>query len=59
LAAKTWPRSTERVRIVFRVPLWSSEATMSPATSAVIRGNIQIEPNRRSTSGTASPVEWR
>ena len=45
----------ERVRIVFSVPLWSSEAMMSPATSAVISGNSQIEPNSSSTSGTARP----
>ena len=58
LPAKICPRSSERVRIVFSVPLWSSEATMSPATSAVISGNIQIEPNSRSTSGIARPVSW-
>ena len=58
LPTKTCPRSTERVRIVFSVPLWSSAATMSPATSAVISGNIQIEPNSSSTSGIASPVSW-
>ena len=58
LPAKTCSRSTERVRIVFSVPLRSSEATMSPATSAVISGNIQTEPNSSSTSGTASPVSW-
>ena len=58
LPANTWWRSTERVRIIFSVALWSSEATMSPATSAVISGNSQIEPNSSSTSGTASPVSW-
>jgi len=48
----------DRVRIVFSVPLWSSEAKMSPATSAVIRGYIQIEPNSSSTSGIDRPVVW-
>ena len=57
-AAKTCPRSTERVRIVFSVPLWSSAATMSPATSAVMSGNIQIEPNSSRTNGIARPVSW-
>ena len=37
------------------VPPESSAATMSPATSAVISGNSQIEPNVRRTSGAASP----
>ena len=32
---------------------------MSPATSAVISGNIQTAPNSRSTSGTASPLRSR
>ncbi len=32
---------------------------MSPATSAVISGNIQTAPNSRSTSGTASPLRVR
>ena len=54
--AKTCWRSTERVRIIFRVALRSSEATMSPATKAVIRGKSQIDPNSNSTSGTARPV---
>ena len=58
LPTKTCARSTERVRIVFSVPLWSSAATMSPATSAVMSGNIQIEPKSSSTSGIASPVSW-
>ena len=41
LATKICQRSTERVRIVFSVPLPSSVATMSPATSAVISGKNQ------------------
>ena len=41
LPAKTWPRSRERVRIVFSVPFWLSEATTSPATSDVISGKAQ------------------
>ena len=52
LPANTSPRSSERVRIVFSVPLWLSAATMSPATSAVISGNRQIEPNSSRTSGS-------
>jgi hypothetical protein len=59
LPAKIWWRSSERVKIVFSVPLWSSEAKMSPATSAAISGNIQIAPNSRITSGTASPLRSR
>ena len=60
-AARTFPantcqRSTERVRIVFSVPFWSSVATMSPATSAVISGSSQNAPKARQTSGTAKPV---
>jgi hypothetical protein len=54
--ANTSPRSRERVRIVFRVPLWLSEATMSPATSAVTSGRPQIDMKKRTTNGTASPV---
>ena len=46
----------ERVRIVFSVPWLSSDATMSPATSAVMSGNSQTELNSRPTSGIASPV---
>ncbi len=59
LPTNTCQRSRDRVRIVFRVPLWSSEAKMSPATSAVISGNIQTAPNSRITSGTASPLRSR
>src|SRR3954451_22326320 len=55
LPMKIWPRSTERVRTVLSVPFWSSDATMSPATSAVMSGNNQYDPNVSSTSGTASP----
>jgi hypothetical protein len=58
LPPNTWPRSSDRVRIVLSVPLPSSDATMSPATSAVISGNIQIEPNSSSTNGIARPVSW-
>ena len=54
--AKISPRFRERVRIVFNVPLWLSEATMSPATSAVISGNAQIDMKNRTTNGVASPV---
>ena len=32
---------------------------MSPATSAVIRGNIQIAPNSKITSGNAKPLRFR
>ena len=56
LPAKISPRSRERVRIVFSVPLWLSAATMSPATSAVISGNAQIDMKNRTTKGVASPV---
>ena len=54
-AANTWPRVTLRVRIVLSVPLPSSAATMSPATSEAISGKSQIEPNVSRTSGAASP----
>ena len=47
------------MKIVFSVPLWSSEAKMSPATSAVINGNSHTAPNSISTSGTASPLRVR
>ncbi len=56
LPANTCQRSTERVRMVFSVPFWSSVATMSPATSDVTSGISQIEPNARHTSGMARPV---
>jgi hypothetical protein len=55
LPAKICPRSRDRVRIVFSVPLWSSAATMSPETSDVISGKSQIEPKTSRTSGIASP----
>ena len=55
-AINTWWRSTERVRIVLSVPLPSSLATTSPATSATISGNSQIEPKISSTGGIARPV---
>ena len=56
LPAKISPRSRERVRIVFSVPLWLSDATMSPATSAVISGNAQIDMKKSTTNGVARPV---
>ncbi len=31
---------------------------MSPATSAVISGNIHTAPNSRITSGMARPLRW-
>ena len=43
------------MRIVFSVPLCDSDAMMSPATSAVISGNSQIDANSSSTSGMARP----
>ena len=43
--------------MVFNVPFWSSEATMSPATSAVISGNKKAEAKVNRTSGIASP-DW-
>ena len=55
-ATKICQRSTERVRIVFSVPLPSSVATMSPATSAVISGKNQNAAKNSPTSGIASPV---
>jgi hypothetical protein len=55
LAVKICQRSTERVRIVFSVPLPSSAATMSPATREVTSGKNQIEPKKRPTSGIARP----
>ena len=57
LAANTWPRSTERVRIVFRVPLPSSVATMSPATSEATRGSMKTDRNSSISTGVASP-DW-
>jgi hypothetical protein len=53
---KTCDRSRERVRIVFSVPFVCSDATMSPATSAVISGNPQIDMKKSTTNGTANPV---
>ena len=55
LATKICQRSTERVRIVFSVPLESSVATMSPATSAVTSGKNQKAPKNSPTSGIARP----
>ena len=43
------------MKIVFIVPLWCSEAMMSPATSAAISGKSQIDANSSSTSGIARP----
>src|SRR3954453_9353780 len=47
-AAATFPqntavRSTDLVRIVFSVPLWSSEEKTSPAIKAAINGNSHCE----------------
>ena len=53
---KISPRLSDLVRIVFSVPLLLSEATMSPATSAVISGRPQIDMKKRTTNGVASPV---
>ena len=36
-------RSTERVRIVFRVPLWSSEENTSPAIRAAMSGSSHCD----------------
>ena len=60
LAASTWPRSTERVRIVFRVPLPSSLATMSPATSEATSGSMKTDRKVSISTGVASPdcVIW-
>ena len=57
LAANTWPRSTERVRIVFRVPLPSSLATMSPATSEATSGSMKADRNSSIRTGVARP-DW-
>ena len=46
------------MRIVFSVPLWSSEAKMSPATSEVTSGNSHTEPKMSTTRGMAKP-DWR
>ena len=54
----TWPRSTERVRIVFSVPLPSSLATMSPATSDAINGRKNGARNVSMRTGVASP-DWK
>ena len=56
LPTKTSPRLRERVRIVFSVPFWLSDATMSPATSAVMSGKPQIDMKNRTTNGVARPV---
>ncbi len=57
LPKKICPRCNERVRIVLSVPLWSSDATMSPATSAVISGSRKADAKVNSTSGIARP-DW-
>jgi hypothetical protein len=56
LPTKISPRLRERVRIVFSVPFWLSDATMSPATSAVMSGKPQIDMKKRTTNGVARPV---
>ena len=58
LAANTWPRSTERVRIVFSVPLPSSVATMSPETSAAISGRKKGARKVSIRTGVARP-DWK
>jgi hypothetical protein len=55
LAANTWPRSTERVRIIFSVPLPSSVATISPATSEAASGSKKADSKSSVTTGVASP----
>ena len=55
MAAKIAERLVDRVRIVFSVRLWSSEATMSPATRAVTSGNRNRAEKSSVSSGTANP----
>src|SRR4051795_931167 len=57
-AAPTLPqntalRSTERVRIVFSVPPWSSEENTSPAINAAMSGNSHCDAYTRIASGVA------
>ena len=57
-AQKIWVRLTERVSTVFQVPIWSSPAKMSPATSAVRSGSTHWPAKPRISSGTDQPVWW-
>src|SRR4051812_648904 len=53
LPQNTAVRSTDRVRIVFSVPPWSSEENTSPAISAAISGNSHCDAYTRMASGVA------
>src|SRR3954447_17716481 len=59
LPQKTAVRSTDRVRIVFSVPPWSSEEHTSPAISAAMSGNSHCDAYTRIASGVAYPVSLR
>src|SRR3954465_2075226 len=59
LPQNTAVRSTERVRIVFSVPAWSSEENTSPAIRAAISGSSHCDAYTRMASGVAYPVSLR
>src|SRR3954447_10492960 len=59
LPQNTAVRSTDRVRIVFSVPPWSSEENTSPAISAAMSGNSHCDAYTRIASGVAYPVSLR
>ena len=56
LPAKTSPRSRERVRIVFSVPLWLSDGDDVAGDERGDQRQPQIDMKKRTTNGTARPV---
>jgi hypothetical protein len=56
LATKNDVRPTERVRIVFQVPWWSSLAKMSPATMAVSSGSTHWAAYASTSSASENPL---
>src|SRR3954470_18242723 len=59
LPQNTAVRSTERVRMDFSVPAWSSEENTSPAIRAAISGSSHCDAYTRMASGVAYPVSLR
>src|SRR3954464_15155712 len=59
LPQNTAVRSTDRVRIVFSVPPWSSDEKTSPAISAATNGSSHCDAYTRMASGVAYPVSLR
>src|SRR4051795_10443844 len=53
LPQNTAVRSTDRVKIVFSVPPWSSDENTSPEISAAISGNSHCDAYTRIASGVA------